>query len=77
MCEVFQKRRTFGRSGYPFTIARPQAIDYRLEAYPGAVSALERILVVPWNNRYSEDDVDYIGDALEWAAQTLSGGAAV
>ncbi len=77
MCEVFQKRRTFGRSGYPFTIARPAALDYRLEAYPGAVSALERILVVPWNDRYSEDDVDYIGDALEWAAQTLSAGAAV
>jgi dTDP-4-amino-4,6-dideoxygalactose transaminase len=77
MCEIFQKRRTFGRSGYPFTIARPAALDYRLESYPGAVSALERILVVPWNDRYSEDDVDYIGDALEWAAQTLSGGAAV
>ncbi|HET6895108.1 MAG TPA: DegT/DnrJ/EryC1/StrS family aminotransferase [Candidatus Baltobacteraceae bacterium] len=77
MCEIFQKRRTFGRSGYPFTIARPAALDYRLESYPGAVSALERVLVVPWNDRYSEDDVDYIGDALEWAAQTLSGGAAV
>lgn len=75
MCEVFQKRRTFGSSGYPFNLARNEAIDYRLEAYPGAVSALERVLVVPWNDRYIGEDVDYIGEALTWAAQTLTGGA--
>jgi dTDP-4-amino-4,6-dideoxygalactose transaminase len=76
-CEVFQKRRTFGNSGYPFTLARPEALDYRPEAYPGSLAALERVLVVPWNDRYTEDDVDYIGDGLAWAAQTLSGGTDV
>jgi dTDP-4-amino-4,6-dideoxygalactose transaminase len=78
MCEVFQKKRTFGTSGYPFTLARPEALDYRVESYPGTASALERILVVPWNDRYSEDDVEYIADALVWAAQSLaSSGAAL
>ncbi len=57
MCEVFQKRKTFGSSGYPFTLARPEALDYRLEAYPGTAAALERVLVVPWNDRYDENDV--------------------
>lgn len=75
MCEVFQKRRTFGKSGYPFTVAREEAVDYRPQAYPGTLRALERVLVVPWNDRYTEDDVDYIGDALAWAAQTVGEGA--
>jgi dTDP-4-amino-4,6-dideoxygalactose transaminase len=72
MCEVFQKRRTFGKSGYPFTLARPEALDYSLERYPGTVAALERILVIPWNDRYTGDDVEYIAEALRWAAKTLA-----
>jgi dTDP-4-amino-4,6-dideoxygalactose transaminase len=71
MCEVFQKRRTFGTSGYPFNLARADAVDYRVERYPGTASALERILVVPWNDRYGEDDVNYIGDAITWAADSI------
>ena len=67
MCQVFQARRTFGTSGYPFTLARPEALDYRPERFPGTLAALERVLVIPWNDRYSEDDVTYIADAIEWA----------
>ena len=73
MCDVFQKRKTFGSSGYPFTLARPEALDYRMERFPGSVAALERILVVPWNDRYDEGDVAYIADAMRDAAATLVG----
>jgi hypothetical protein len=31
------------------------------------MSALERVLVVPWNDRYSVDDVHYISDGLQSA----------
>jgi hypothetical protein len=71
MCEVFQKRRTFGSSQYPFSIARAEAIDYRSERFPGTMSALERVLVVPWNDRYTIDDVEYIASGIEWAIQRL------
>lgn len=77
MCEVFQRRKTFGNSGWPLTLARPEALDYRLESYPGAVDALERILVIPWNDRYDADDVDYIADALVSAAAALEREGAV
>lgn len=76
MCEVFQRRRTFGNSAYPFSIARPEALDYALDSYPGTVEALARVLVIPWNDRYTDEDVAYIGDALVWAAQTLTEAAA-
>ncbi len=42
-----------------------------LEHYPGAVEGLERLLVVPWNDRYNEDDVDYIGAALTSAVSSV------
>jgi hypothetical protein len=71
MCEVFQKRRTFGDSGFPFTLARAEAVDYRPERFPGTLRALERVLVIPWNDRYTEDDVDHIAGALTWALDQL------
>jgi perosamine synthetase len=72
MCDVFQNRKTFGNSGYPFTLARPEALDYRMERFPGCAAALERVLVVPWNDRYDEDDVAYIAGAMRDAAGTLA-----
>jgi dTDP-4-amino-4,6-dideoxygalactose transaminase len=71
-CAIFRDRRTFGSSGYPFTLARPEALDYDLARYPGTVSALERILVVPINERYTDEDVAYVADALRWAAGQLA-----
>ena len=72
-CEVFRKRRTFGNSQYPFTLACPEALDYRDERFPGTLDALERILVVPWNDRYSEADVQYIADGIRAAVASLQG----
>ncbi len=77
MCAVFTKRKTFGGSGFPFNLARPQAVDYRLERFPGTVSALERVLVVPWNDRYDESDVEHIAQAMSSAAQELAWGELV
>jgi perosamine synthetase len=75
MCQVLQEKRTFGNSGFPFSLARPEAIDYRVERFPGAFAALERLLVIPWNDRYDSDDVNYIADGVIGAVHTLNGGA--
>jgi perosamine synthetase len=72
MCAVFAQRRTFGSSQYPFTLARPQALDYSRDRFPGTFAALERVLVVPWNDRYSIDDVRYIADGIRWAIGELA-----
>jgi perosamine synthetase len=71
MCEVFQKQRTFGNSQYPFTLARPEAIDYQPSRFPGAFFALERILVLPWNERYTEEHVEYIAASIAKAVENL------
>ena len=71
MCEVFQHQRTFGESRFPFTLARPEAIDYRIEAYPGTEQGLASILVLPWNERFTPQHVSYIGECTKEAVERL------
>jgi dTDP-4-amino-4,6-dideoxygalactose transaminase len=71
-CQVFREKRTFGSSRWPFTLARPEAIDYAPERFPGTFSGLEGILVLPWNEKYSDEHVDFIGNALVEAANELA-----
>lgn len=70
-CQVFRDQRTFGDSRFPFTLARPAAVDYREERFPGTYQGLERVLVLPWNEKYTEEHVDYIASTVREAAQLL------
>ena len=72
MCEVFQKQRTFGNNHYPFTLARPEAVNYDRSRFPGTFAALEGILVLPWNERYTEEHVSYIADSLRTSVNQLT-----
>ncbi|PYM72397.1 MAG: DegT/DnrJ/EryC1/StrS family aminotransferase [Candidatus Rokuibacteriota bacterium] len=72
MCEVFQKQRTFGTSRYPFTLARPEAVDYDAARFPGTFAGLEGVLVLPWTERYTDEHVDYIADSVREAAEQLT-----
>ncbi|MGA9994476.1 MAG: DegT/DnrJ/EryC1/StrS family aminotransferase [Pyrinomonadaceae bacterium] len=72
MCEVFQKQRTFGESRWPFTIARPEAVDYSRTLFEGTYDALEKVLVLPWNERYTDEHVDYIADAITKSVEQLA-----
>lgn len=71
-CEVFQKQRTFGTSRYPFTLARAEAVDYDDSLFPGTLAALDGVLVLPWNENYTVEHVDYIAGALREAATRLT-----
>jgi perosamine synthetase len=72
-CEIFEKQRTFGASRWPFTLARPEAVSYERERFPGAFEALEGVLVLPWNERYTDLHVNYIASSVREAAARLSG----
>ena len=63
-CQVFSEQRTFGNSRFPFTLARPEAIDYSKELFPGTYEGLERILVLPWNERYTSKHVEDLAACL-------------
>jgi dTDP-4-amino-4,6-dideoxygalactose transaminase len=68
-CEVFQKQRTFGNSRYPFNLARPETLNYERRRFPGTFAALEGVLVLPWNERYTTAHVDYIAEAVRDALE--------
>jgi dTDP-4-amino-4,6-dideoxygalactose transaminase len=71
MCEIFQKRRTFGNSEYPFNLARPEAVDYSKSRFPMTWRALEQVLVLPWNEHYTQEHLTYISDCIHEAVEQL------
>lgn len=70
-CAVFRERRTFGASHFPFTLARPEAVDYDPARFPGTYAALRRMLVLPWNERYAAAHVDHIAATIRRAAAEM------
>jgi perosamine synthetase len=63
-CMIFEQQRTFGNSRFPFTLARPEAVDYSPEKFPGTFAGLEAVLVLPWNEAYTDEHIDYIATAI-------------
>ena len=71
MCQVFQEKNTLGDSQFPFNLAREGAVDYEMENYPLTAKALHDVLVLPWNEKYTEEHVRYIADNVRIAASKL------
>lgn len=63
-CAVIRDRQTFGKSGFPFTLARPESLDYSAERFQGTYDFLRSVLVLPWNERLEEIHVDYIAEQI-------------
>ena len=63
-CAIFRDQRTFGRSRVPFTLARPEALDYARERYPGAYRYLDRVVVLAWNENYRAEHVAAIAESI-------------
>jgi len=73
-CKVIAEQRTFGDSRWPFTLARPEAVDYADERFPGTWAALGQVLVLPLNERFTEAHVDRLAEAIATASTTESPG---
>jgi dTDP-4-amino-4,6-dideoxygalactose transaminase len=72
-CEVIRAQRTFGQSRFPFTLARPEALDYSASRFPGTFAALERVLVLPWNERYTDAHVEFLARSIRRALAQSAG----
>jgi len=70
-CQVIKDQRTFGNSRFPFTLARPEAVDYNPEKFTGTYDALATILVLPLNERYSNEHVSYVIESICAVAKLL------
>ncbi len=74
-CEIFTKQRTLGNSRWPFTLAHPEALNYDSQLFPGTFRYLDEVLVLPWNERYTQEHLDFIAVAVRGAAERLTAGA--
>ena len=72
-CQVIRDKRTFGKSGFPFSLATEEAIDYSPELFPGTFESLARVLVLPWSERYESRHVEYIADTILNSVERLRG----
>jgi perosamine synthetase len=74
MCEVLRDKRTFGTSHWPYEgecRAGEPEVDYDPASFPGTVDGLAHVLVLPWNERYTEEHVDYMAMAIIDAIQRV------
>ena len=75
-CEVLRDQRTFGASRFPFVgphrgDAPPVVYDRALT--PGAVEALARCVVLPINEKYQPEHVDFVAATVCRVAAELAG----
>lgn len=59
------ERRTFGTSGYPFTLATEDAVDHSPERFPGVTAGLADVVVLTWNEHYTDVDADALATAVQ------------
>lgn len=79
-CQVIRDRVTFGKSGFPWVGEHRRGepeIVYRPEDFPGTYEALSTIVVLPWNEKYTERHVEFIAREVRRVAEELAavGGA--
>jgi perosamine synthetase len=68
-CQVFRDQNTFGDSHYPFNLARPEAVDYNDDNFPGTIKGLHDVLVLPINERYEEKHIEFLASSIREAVE--------
>ncbi|MFN8545810.1 MAG: DegT/DnrJ/EryC1/StrS family aminotransferase [Candidatus Binatia bacterium] len=78
-CQVFTDRKTYGKSQCPYSCRERQdgaKIVYDAAEYPGTVRGLERVVVLPWSEFYTDAHVQFIAGAVRRAVAGLCGSGA-
>ncbi|MEZ6092980.1 MAG: DegT/DnrJ/EryC1/StrS family aminotransferase [Pirellulaceae bacterium] len=72
-CQVFKDRKTLGNSQFPFKLARAEALEYSPEQYAGTFQGLNDVLVLPWNEAYTTEHVEFVANAVTSSVKQLKG----
>lgn len=70
---VFKERKTFGKSRWPYRGSTPGP-EYPMENdadYPGTFKGLEKVLVLPWNEKFTEEHVKALGTLVSQCVSEL------
>ena len=72
---MFTERKTYGRSRCPFSCRVRDGgseVVYDAADYPGTIRGLEQVLVLPWNEFYTDEHVRFIARAIEESVRGLT-----
>jgi perosamine synthetase len=69
-CKVIAEKVTFGTSGFPFSL-RPEIVNNRAD-FDGTYQGLDRVLVLPWNEFYTQEHVDFLATQINLAVEKLT-----
>lgn len=70
-CMVFRDQNTFGDSHYPFNLARPEAVAYNDDNFPGTIKGLHDVLVLPINEKYTEEHIEFLAASIREAVEQV------
>ena len=74
-CQIFKEKNTFGNSHFPFEgecRKNDPPVVYDPKDFPGTFDALSHVVVLPWNEFYTEEHVIYIADNIKEVAKSLN-----
>ncbi len=74
MCQIFREKRTFGNSHFPFEgecRKNDPPVIYEPKDFPGTYDALSHVVVLPWNESYTKEHIDYIAENIRRVAKKL------
>ena len=74
MCQVIKDKKTFGASGFPFESEYRKddpPVFYDEKDFPGTLNALSHVVVLPWNEFYTDEHVQFIAKNIVAISKTL------
>jgi perosamine synthetase len=74
-CEVLRDRRTFGKSHFPYEGEHRKdepPVVYDIKDTPGTAEGLATVVVLPWNEKYSPEHVEYVAERIRAASRELA-----
>ena len=75
-CQVFTQRKTYGKSQCPWSCRVREGggeVVYDVREYPDTMRGLERVVVLPWNEFYTDEHVAFIAAAVKQAVAQCAG----
>ena len=72
---MLRDRNTFGKSHFPYEGEHRKGeppVVYDIKDTPGTKEGLATVVVLPWNEKYTNEHVDYIADVIRMATTELS-----
>jgi dTDP-4-amino-4,6-dideoxygalactose transaminase len=74
-CQVLRDRNTFGNSHFPYEGDHRRGdppVVYDIADTPGTKEGLATVVVLPWNEKYTREHVEYIAGAIRGASIELA-----